>query len=100
VFQVQGSGAGGRPGGGSQKPTFALLNQEPGALSTTIDSSDSEPTSAEETAYENSYRGFSTAVASWNDLVKGDLVALNAKLANQDLAALPAAEIAVPPELK
>jgi hypothetical protein len=81
-------------------PNFAALNSEFGALITTIDSSDTDPTPAEETAYNSSLQQFNIAVAAWNDLVSNALPGLNATLAKQDISALPAALIAIPSDIK
>jgi hypothetical protein len=99
VSRIQGSegrGGGGAAAAGRQKPAFTLLNQELGSLATTIDSADSGPTPAMESAYNDYCHDLLTATASWNELVKDELPSLNEQLAKQKLSALPATEIASP----
>ena len=91
-----GFGGGGRPGAGRVAPTFGALNGSFGSLATVVDSADSDPTPAMETAYNDYCRDLVTATTSWNDLVKQDIPALNEKLAAQKMSALPAAPISIP----
>jgi photosystem II stability/assembly factor-like uncharacterized protein len=81
---------GGAPLGGRAKPTFTLLNGEFGSLATMVDSADSEPTPAMETAYSDYCHDLVAVTTGWNDLVQNDLPLLNDKLAKQKLSALPA----------
>ena len=98
VTAIKGSArrGGGGPPIGKPKPSFTLLNSELGSLATVVDSADSDPTPAMESAYNDYCRDLKTTATNWNALVKGDLVTLNAQLAKQKLSTLSASEISVP----
>lgn len=68
---------------GKPKPTFALLNQELGGLSTTLESADAGPTVAMQTAYSDYCRDLTKLVTDWNALLNTDLPKLNAELQSQ-----------------
>lgn len=91
-----GRGGGGPPGGGRARPTLSALNGEFGSLATVVDSADSEPTPAMQTAFGNYCTALTSVVGSWNDLLRLDLPAVNEKLALQKLSGLPAGAMAVP----
>ncbi len=95
VSRIQGpeGRGGGGPAGSKPKPAFSLLNQELGGLAETIDSADSGPTPAMEGAYRDYCRDLVTVTASWNDLVKTDLPAVNEELAKRKLPGLAGAAI-------
>jgi photosystem II stability/assembly factor-like uncharacterized protein len=96
VAGTEGGRGGGAPGAGRQRPTFSALNGEFGSLATVVDSADSEPTPAMQTAFASYCQGLATAVSGWNDMVQHDLPAVNEKLAAQKMSALPAAPLAEP----
>jgi hypothetical protein len=73
---------------GRPKPTFVLLNQELGALSTTLESADAAPTAAMETAYQDYCHDLAKLVVDWNALQGTDLQKLNAALQNKRAEAL------------
>jgi photosystem II stability/assembly factor-like uncharacterized protein len=94
VARLQGSeGRGGGPRGGPPQPAFTVLNQELGALATTIDSSDTGPTPGMEGAYSDYCHDLLTVTATWNQLIQSDLPPLNKQVAEQKLSAIPAATI-------
>ena len=93
---AEGGRGGGAPGAGRARPTFAALNGQFGSLATVVDSADSDPTPAMQSAYGDYCRGLLTVAASWNDLIQHDLPAVNEKLSKQKLSALPASAIAPP----
>jgi hypothetical protein len=65
------------------------MNSEFANLSEAVDQADAAPTAAMHTAY-NDYCGDLTKLAQqWSDLMKQDLPAVNAQLAEQHLQALP-----------
>ena len=80
---------------GKPKPTFILLNQELGGLSTALESADAGPTAAMETAYTDYCHDLSRLVTGWNALMNSDLPKLNAELQAQHSQAL-----SDPPEVK
>jgi hypothetical protein len=90
-----GRGGGGAPGA-RPRATLTGLNGEFGSLATVIDSADSEPTPAMRLALHTSCTALDSVASGWNDLVKGELPALNAKLAGQKLSALPMGAMATP----
>jgi hypothetical protein len=98
VVKLQGAEGrgGGPPGAGRQAPTFAALNGSFGSLATVVDSADSEPTPAMQTAFDDYCRNVGVVVTGWSDLLAHDLPAINEKLAAQKLSALPAGPITVP----
>ena len=99
VGRLQGAeGRGGAPGAGRSVPSFMMANQQMGSLATVVDSSDSEPTPAMETAYRDYCHDLASVADKWNGLIKQDLPVLNDQLAKQKLSALPAVEIALPAE--
>jgi photosystem II stability/assembly factor-like uncharacterized protein len=73
---------------GKPKPTFVLLNQELGGLSTTLESADAAPTSAMESAYGDYCHDLTRLVADWNALLTTDLQKLNAALESKHAEAL------------
>jgi photosystem II stability/assembly factor-like uncharacterized protein len=73
---------------GKPKPTFALLNQELGALSTTLESADAAPNAAMETAYQDYCHDLTKLVTDWNVLLGAELKKLNAALQNTRAEAL------------
>jgi len=73
---------------GKPKQTFALLNQELGALSTMLESADAGPTAAMQTAYADYCHDLTKLVNSWNALMTSDLKKLNAALQNEHAQAL------------
>jgi hypothetical protein len=100
VVKLQGSQAAG-PGGGAAagvkpKPTFVLLNRELGSLATTVDSADTAPTEAMQTAYVDYCHDLTTLATGWNDLLKTDLPALNEQLAKQHLGPLTSQPLTPP----
>lgn len=74
---------------GKPKPTFTLLNQELGSLSTTVEGAAAAPTSAMETAYSDYCHDLTTVVSQWNDLMTKDVPALNAQLGKAEGEELP-----------
>jgi photosystem II stability/assembly factor-like uncharacterized protein len=102
LTRVQGAeaGRGGGAGGAKPAPTFMLLNQELGSLSTTVESADSDPTPVMESTYNDYCRDLTKATGEWNDLVRGDMVTLNDGLAKQKLSGLPATTVSMPVQCK
>ena len=100
ALKIQGSeNAGGGPGAGKPKPTFALLNRELGSLAATVDGADAAPTPAMQQAFEDYCRDLTTVTAKWNQLMTDDVPNLNAQLVKFHLA-LPASSIAASPACK
>jgi hypothetical protein len=99
VVRLQGAEGrgGGPPGAGRQRPTFAALNGQFGSLATVVESADSEPTPAMQTAFDDYCRNVNVVVTGWNDMIAHSLPGINEKLATQKLSALPAAPVSVPP---
>jgi photosystem II stability/assembly factor-like uncharacterized protein len=93
IAGAEGGRGGGPPGAGRARPTLTALNGEFGSLATVVDSADTEPTPAMQTAFSNYCRALTTVSDDWNDLLLHDLPALNDRLAAQKLSALPAAAI-------
>ena len=95
VAAIQGSEGrgGGPPTPGRPRPAFSTLNGEFASLATTVDSADTAPTPAMETAYGDYCRDLTAAIASWNEVIGKDIPGLNEQLAGQKLSALPAAPI-------
>ncbi len=93
---AEGRGGGGPPGAGRARPTLAALNGEFGSLATVVDSADSDPTPAMQTAFTGYCQALGTVASGWNELLQNDLPAVNQKLSAQKLSALPAGEMAVP----
>ena len=73
---------------GKPKQTFALLNQELGALSTMLESADAGPTAAMQTAYADYCHDLTKLVNNWSALMTSDLQKLNAALQNEHAQAL------------
>jgi photosystem II stability/assembly factor-like uncharacterized protein len=94
--EARGFGGGGAAAGGRAKPTFTALNGQFGSLATVVDSADSAPTPAMQSAYGEYCRDLTAAAASWNELLTSDLPALNGMLAKDQLSALPATAITLP----
>jgi hypothetical protein len=80
---------------GKPKPTFVLLNQELGALSTTLESADHAPSTAMQTAYQDYCHDLKKLIIDWNALLTTDLQKLNAALQNNRAEAL-----SDPPEVR
>jgi len=87
-------GGGGR--GGRQAPSFAGLNRSIGSLASVVDGQDAAPTPVMQTAFESYCGELTSAVQSWNELMKGDLTNLNGELAKQNMGAVAATPLPVP----
>ena len=100
LLRVQGAetgfGGGGGGRGGRQAPAFTALNRSLGSLATVIDGQDAAPTPAMQTAYEGSCQDLTSAVQTFNELVKTDLPNVNAELTKLSLSPLAAMPLAVP----
>jgi len=95
LVRLQGSenrGMGGPPGARPQ-PSFLQLNSQLGALATTVDSADSDPTPAMTGVLHDYCKDLATVITGWNDVLKTDLPGLNAQLEKEKLSGLPAAEL-------
>ncbi len=99
AMRLQGSegGFGGGPGRGSNTaPAFAGLNRNLGSLATVVDGQDAAPTPAMESAYEQYCKELTSAVESWNTLIKNELPAVNGELAKQGVGPLAATALPAP----
>jgi len=96
-LQGSDSGFGGGPGrGGNATPAFAALNRNLGSLATVVDGQDAAPTPAMESAYQQYCKELSSAVESWNALIKNELPGVNGELEKQGVGPLAAAPLQAP----
>jgi hypothetical protein len=61
-----------------------------------IDGQDAAPTPAMQTAYEEHCKELTSAVTSWNEMMKTDLANLNGELAKAGLSPVGAATLPMP----
>ncbi len=96
LVKLQGTEGRGGPPVGHPSPTFMAVSQQLGSLATTIDSADSAPTPAMETAFHDACHDLVSVDTQWNDLLTKDLPALNELLAKGKISALPAGSVTAP----
>jgi photosystem II stability/assembly factor-like uncharacterized protein len=98
AMRLEGSStAFGGPGrGGHQAPAFAPLNRNLGSLATIVDGQDAAPTPAMQSAYDEYCRDLTSAVESWNKLMKDELPGVNGDLEKQGVGPLATPNLPVP----
>jgi hypothetical protein len=88
-LKIQGEMQRGFGGFGKPKPTFTMMNSELAYLSEAANQADAAPTDAMHSAYQDYCQDLTKLAQQWSDLMKQDLLAVNAQLTEQHLQPLP-----------
>jgi len=95
AHKLQGEIQRGFGGQGKPKPTFTLMNAELSTLSESVNQAEAAPTDAMRTAYHDYCQDLTKLAQQWSALMKNNLPAVNAQLAQQGLQ--PLTEITLTP---